>query len=503
MQKPVSKPLPVYQNTHTAISLTEYDDDSSYMTLPTITTDRNSTDLKENHRYDKFQHTDEESAQHEFGLPDKRSKAIRFFSLPAMSPHRRLIAVIALINISLFILAIIQKWWNHPPILGHMVAANFFIAVLIRQQRLINMLFKLALSPRTTLPLSVRWALGKIYHFGGIHSSCGTASAAWFLFFTVSITRSRLIHSKTANVLPSTLLLVLSYFIVVLLVTITILALPFFRFRFHNSFEISHRFLGWLSLAIIYVHTIILIRDYKSTEVSLARSFFTSVTPYLLFLITLSIMSSWLTLRKTQVTVTKPSSHAIIVQFPSAFKAFPGSSSTISLSPLFEWHAFANIPKPDESGFRIIISRGGDWTSKIIDNPPDQFWIRGIPTAGVASIGLLFRKVLYVATGSGIGPCLPHLLAKQVPASLYWSTRTPSETYGPAMVSEILTACPDAKIHDTNAFGKPDMVAETYRRIRETDSEAVICISNQTLTRKVVYGMESRGIPAFGAIWDS
>jgi hypothetical protein len=31
----------------------------------------------------------------------------------------------------------------------------------------------------------------------------------------------------------------------------------------------------------------------------------------------------------------------------------------------------------------------------------------------------------------------------------------------------------------------------------------VICIANQKLTNAVVYGMESRGIPAYGAIWDS
>ena len=47
------------------------------------------------------------------------------------------------------------------------------------------------------------------------------------------------------------------------------------------------------------------------------------------------------------------------------------------------------------------------------------------------------------------------------------------------------------------------MVKMTYQLVREFDAEAVCIISNQKLTRKVVYGMMSRGIPAFGAIWDS
>lgn len=47
------------------------------------------------------------------------------------------------------------------------------------------------------------------------------------------------------------------------------------------------------------------------------------------------------------------------------------------------------------------------------------------------------------------------------------------------------------------------MVKLTYRLIKECNAEAVAIISNQKLTEKVVYGMMSRGIPAFGAIWDS
>ena len=47
------------------------------------------------------------------------------------------------------------------------------------------------------------------------------------------------------------------------------------------------------------------------------------------------------------------------------------------------------------------------------------------------------------------------------------------------------------------------MVKLTYRMVQEFNAEAVMVISNQKLTQKVVYGMMSRGIPAFGAIWDS
>ena len=50
---------------------------------------------------------------------------------------------------------------------------------------------------------------------------------------------------------------------------------------------------------------------------------------------------------------------------------------------------------------------------------------------------------------------------------------------------------------------RPDLVQLAYDAVKEFDAEAVIVISNKKLTWQVVYGMESRGIPAYGAIWDS
>ena len=116
---------------------------------------------------------------------------------------------------------------------------------------------------------------------------------------------------------------------------------------------------------------------------------------------------------------------------------------------------------------------------------------------------MLFKKVVYVGTGSGIGPILPHLLEGAVPNRLIWSTRSPRKTYGDALVNEIEAHTDDPLIWDTDARGKPDLSLLALQAVRETGAEAVIVIANQKLTRRVVYDMESHGIPAFGAIWDS
>jgi len=70
-------------------------------------------------------------------------------------------------------------------------------------------------------------------------------------------------------------------------------------------------------------------------------------------------------------------------------------------------------------------------------------------------------------------------------------------------VDSLLDACPDAVIYDTRVHGKPDMVKLAYKMYKDFDAEAVCIISNQKLTQKMVYGLMSRGVPAFGAIWDS
>lgn len=464
-------------------------------------TDLSAVDLEKGDSRDKISALTCPQHENEFALPEKGPRAKRAASLPFFSTHRRLMLTVVLANFGLLALALALRWWDNLPALGYLVIGNITVSILIRQQRVVNLLFQLATCTRTRLPLPARWMLAKIYHFGGLHSGCSVSATIWLLLFTISATYLRVSGSPKG---PSVALLAVTYVILALLVAVIVLALPALRSKLHNSFEISHRFLGWSVLALVWAHTVLLINDYRPGNQSLGAAFLQSVSPYLLAVITLSVASPWLYLRKVPVKISKPSDHAIIVSFgEGARAAFPGSSSSISVNPLFEWHSFANIPAPAKEGFRLVLSRAGDWTSSVIDEPPTHFWVKGIATAGVANIEVLFRKVVYVCTGSGIGPVLPHLLAKQVPSRLFWSTRTPKATFGDELVDEILEASPDAVIHDTTLHGKPDMIAAAYGVVKECGAEAVIVISNQKLTRKIVYGMEARGIPAFGPIWDS
>ncbi|CAM5399710.1 hypothetical protein [Streptomyces coeruleorubidus] len=399
----------------------------------------------------------------------------RLLKHPRLMHYNRLAALVLLANAAFL-------WAAGPPAtptLGHAALANLALAVLVRQQYVINLLFRLATSAPVSWPLKVRWTLGKVYHFGGLHVGGALAGAAWFLALTVAVTR-------TGTDLP---LITVSWTLVALLALIVATALPPFRSRHHDHFEKIHRFGGWSALALFWTHTLLSGQGPAPLAV--------------LAVVTFSVALPWLRLRKVDVRTDRPSPHVTLAHFDYGETPFAGSSTAISRSPLKEWHSFANVPAPGRSGFRLTISRAGDWTGSFIDDQPSRVWVKGITTAGVANIEVLFRKVVYVATGSGIGPCLPHLLAAEVPSRLVWATRDPRATYGDALVDEILAVQPHALVWDTSRNGKPDMVRLAHAAYRDFGAEAVICISNKRLTWQVVHGLERRGIPAYGAIWDS
>lgn len=380
--------------------------------------------------------------------------------------HNRLVALVVLVNLGFAV-----SGWEDATAF---VVANLTLAALIRQQLVINLLFWLATSAPTSWPLRIRWTLGKVYHFGGLHVGAALCATAWFL-----------VLASTTTGPP--VALALTWTIMAVLVLLVVLALPRLRARHHDLFERSHRFGGWTVLVLFAVLSAV------QNPVHL----------WPLALVVASVALPWLRLRRVPVHIVSPSPHVALVSFDHGVTPFAGSSTTVSRNPLLEWHSFANVPAPGRSGFRLTISRAGDWTAKFIADQPSKVWVKGIPTAGVGNIDKLFTRVVWVATGSGIGPCLPHLLAGDTPSVLVWSTRNPRRTYGDALVDEILGVQPDAVVWDTESQGKPDLVALAYDACRRFDAEAVICISNKPTTWHVVEELESRGIPAYGAIWDS
>ena len=125
-------------------------------------------------------------------------------------------------------------------------------------------------------------------------------------------------------------------------------AAPVVRRRAHNVFELTHRFGGWTAIALFWVLTLHLGAEPPA-----------GWHVWVLALVTASIASPWLRLRRVPVTVERPSSHAAIVHFDHGVSPAFASAVGISRSPLREWHAFATVTTPGRAGFRLLdLARG-------------------------------------------------------------------------------------------------------------------------------------------------
>ncbi|TGJ79830.1 hypothetical protein E0Z10_g8932 [Xylaria hypoxylon] len=432
------------------------------------------------------------------GFHGQRWLRHRFFSL-----YRRFFSFIFFANILAFALVWWKSWGSGSLPLSQFptaVAVNLLVAVSMRQDHIINFLFWLATRVPTWAPLAIRRQCARVFHIGGLHSGAAVSASFWWLAFTVGATVNFARGNQEVRIDTGTV--VLSYLILALLLAIIGMAHPHVRAKFHDQFEWTHRFAGWTATALVWVHLVVASNSLRPRTLSLADSLARTPAVYLLALITLSIALPWLRLRRVAVRSEFLSKHAVRLHFDFD-TPIAGKAIRISDKPMREWHAFATIDKPGQKGFSIVVSNAGDWTRKTIDGQPTKLWTRGVLTSGVLTIAPLFKKVVLVATGSGIGPCLPVILEGRRPVRVLWSTPHPRETFGEEILNDVMRADPKAIIWNTRTQGKPDLAALAYQMLKESDAEAVCIISNKKVTQQIVYRLEARGIPAFGAIFDS
>ncbi|KAF5025312.1 hypothetical protein F66182_2597 [Fusarium sp. NRRL 66182] len=448
---------------------------------------------------------DEDEVVEEYELPEKNGfHGWRWLRHRAMSAYRKLFGFIFVSNLTILaILVWISRDNNFSPPASHLataVAANLLVAVLGRQDYVVNAMFWVCCRVPTSFPLSIRRHFARVYHNGGVHSGCGVSATAWWIMYTISASRDYVDDDIKSPI--KAVVLALTYTILALLVFILAMAYPTIRIKMHDQFEWAHRFVGWFTVGLVWAH-IVTSTAATATE-PLGSALAKSPVIYLVALITLSIALPWTRLRRVNVVPEPLSKHAVRLHFDFCTPG-PCTSRGVRITdrPMVEWHAFAAIPEPSGKGFSIIVSKAGDWTKRIIEKPPTSIWTRGTPASGVLAIAPLFKKVVLVATGSGIGPCMPVIMERRVPCHVVWSTKNPLATYGQGILDTILACDSQAVVWNTDERGRPDMVKLAYEAYKESGAECVCIISNRATIAKVVYGLESRGIPAFGPILDS
>lgn len=435
---------------------------------------------------------------------------LRQFRHGTMSMYRRLYTGTIIINIAV-IAAMIAKSVQRPGSFTYESAAtatgaNLVIGALMRHEHWVNLLFKLVLLLPYSTPMAIRRNAAKVaYSYGGIHSGCGISALLWYVFYTTLVV-SQFRGSPGEEIALATVTAATLFCLCIIIG----LAHPTPRSKYHDVWEISHRFAGWTAIGLVWAQTLLVIisaahHARASTGLTLVRN----PTFWFLAVITGLLIYPWLRMRHRKVTSEVLSSHAVRLHFNDA-KLQSCRGYRLATNPLLECHGFATIPDPVYTdveagkGYSILISRAGDWTGNLIKNPPTKIWSRGAPTTGVLRIASLFTPIVVVATGSGIGPCLSFLQCyPHYPMRVLWSARHPQKTYGSSIMNAVLRADGDAVVIDTEKTKKPDMTALSYALAKKVGAEAIIIISNPWSTRKVVYELEARGVPAFGAIFDS
>ena len=444
-----------------------------------------------------------------YPLPPEKvdEKPFRFLRHVLFTVYRRLFTIVIMSNILgfIFIEARHRDLNSYIRVISSAASGNLFVAVAMRQDYVINILCEVFAATPKSVPLRFRRILTKVFEFGGVHSGAATCSLAWFIRLAVLLTMC--FENGSLRNIP---VLIFAYCLLLLFTAIVIFALPGLRRKQHNTFERIHRFAGWMCSVIFWTLIVLTAKALSQrTGSEHTTSYILVHLPsfWLLSLNTIHSLIPWLRLRKLPATPEHLSDHALRLHLKADISDF--YTIRVSDSPLSEWHSFAcfvdAVPRNGSTN-SVVISKAGDWTSKTIAEPRPYYWTRGLPTRGVLYMSLIFKSVVLVTTGSGIGPCLNLLtlaLSNRPSVRVLWSTPKPLETFGEEIVGNVRAADPDAVIWDTKVFGRPDMVGLTWQLLQESQAEAVFVISNPKVTKMVVYALESRRVAAYGPVFDS
>jgi hypothetical protein len=231
-------------------------------------------------------------------LPAKRQpRAVRLFRHTLLNVYRRLFSIVFIANAVALTIFLAKSTdilhvdiWN----LATAASANIFVATAIRQDYVQNILYYMAWLTPQSAPLRVRRIVAKLYENGGVHSGCGIAGTLWFLALTIILS-----VQFAKDIFTSKAVLIVTCILQALLLLIVAFAYPTFRSKYHNIFEMSHRFAGWTVIILFWVELGVLAdtvgheRHATAAYVLVRQSSF-----WFLILITIHAILPWLFLRR-------------------------------------------------------------------------------------------------------------------------------------------------------------------------------------------------------------
>jgi hypothetical protein len=381
------------------------------------------------------------------------------------------------------------------------LSANLCACIAVRNEHVINAITAIACSLPHRAPLWMRMAAAHIYCHGGIHSGCAISGAIWYLMFTCVCFLS---PQRTTGI--RLVLSFLSGVATLLLIAILVFSHPFLRARHHNVFELTHRILGWAFVCLLWFQVVLeVLTELAGDTGTIGQQLLVDVPFWLLIVSTALLAYPWMQLRSIPVEAQVLSDDVLRLIIHHKGE---GSCMTRRLAtmPLKETHAFATVPGKDDKTYSIYISAAGDWTRSLIGSPPSKIWVKGCPVYGATQSSRLFKKVLFVATGSGIAPVLSAVFSRlEKEIVIFWITTQPSKKLDTDHLQELEAYRNSIIVFNAGrAAVQPKRVsAIIYGLHCEHQSEAVFVISNRKLTEVVKADLKRCRVPVFGPIFDS
>lgn len=227
----------------------------------------------------------------------------------------------------------------------------------------------------------MRQHAAKVYTLGGIHSGCGVACFFWYLLFSFLLFDGNIgKHHACGLVVRYTTIGVF-----LLLATIIAMAHPWMRVHHHDAWELSHRYIGWTILLIVWSQIILLglVQSWDEENRNFIIVLISTPSFWLQIGVTCLLVYPWIRLKRQSLNVEQLSDHAIKLSFNNR-RVPVGGALRLAKNPLTEKHSFAVIPNADGSkGYSIIVSHAGDWTRSLIrpdeEGRPQKIWVSGVP----------------------------------------------------------------------------------------------------------------------------
>ena len=156
-------------------------------------------------------------------------------------------SIICIINIALLIYAIYDNnggiyYKNHAYTI---CLYNILVTVSVRNEVIHYDLYEVFARIGYYCPIFMKYYIvDGLLHIGGIHAACGTMSLMWLSYAT---------YINYTTLYTSYIVTNISYIACISLLITILSAIPLIRYTCHNTYEMGHRFAGWVGLILLWV----------------------------------------------------------------------------------------------------------------------------------------------------------------------------------------------------------------------------------------------------------